>query len=141
MFLVGMDILSALRRLDRHPDAVRWLDYQGTVDLHLSVVTIAEVERDITQQRRRNPAFAEELGRWLDRVLGWYRDRILPVTLPMTRLWGRAPAALGHGGADLLIVATALEHWLMVVTGNTRHFEPTGVQVLNPFGDDGTHSG
>ena len=82
MFLMDTDILSALRRRDRHPDAVRWLDAQRTVDLHLSVVTIGEVERGIIQQRRRNPAFAEELGRWLDRVLGWYGDRILPVTSP-----------------------------------------------------------
>ena len=113
---------------------MRWLDAQRTVDLHLSVVAIGEVERGITQQRRRNPAFAEELGRWLDRVLGWYGDRILPVTLPMTRRWGQLSATLGHGGADLLIAATALEHGLMVVTRNTSHFEPTGVRVLNPFG-------
>ena len=45
MFLMDTDILSALRRRDRHPDAVRWLDAQRTVDLHLSVVTIGEVER------------------------------------------------------------------------------------------------
>ena len=138
MFLMDTDILSALRRCHRHPDAVRWLDAQRTVDLHLSVVTIGEVERGITQQSRRNPAFAEELGRWLDRVLGWYGDRILPVTLPVERRWGQLSATLGHGGADLLIAATALEHGLMVVTRNARHFEPTGVQVLNPFGGDGT---
>ena len=138
MFLMDTDILSALRRRDRHPGAVRWLDAQRTVDLHLSVVTIGEIERGITQQRRRNPAFAAELGRWLDRVLGWYGDRILSVTLPVARRWGQLSATLGHGGADLLIAATALEHGLMVVTRNARHFEPTGVQVLNPFGSQGT---
>jgi predicted nucleic acid-binding protein len=41
-------------------------------------------------------------------------------------------ATLGHDGADLLIAATALEHGLTVVTRNMRHFEPTGVAVLNP---------
>ena len=133
MFLLDTDILSALRRRDRHPEVERWLDAQRTVDLHLSVVTIGEVERGITQQRRQNPTFAEELGRWLDRVLGWYGDRILPMTLPVARRWGQLTATIGHGGADLLIAATALEHGLTVVTWNTRHFEPTGVEVLNPF--------
>ena len=32
-----------------------------------------------------------------------------------------------------MIAATALEHGLTVVTRNVRHFEPTGVQALNPF--------
>ena len=34
---------------------------------------------------------------------------------------------------DLLIAATALEHDLTVVTRNTRHFEPTGAKLLNPY--------
>lgn len=34
-----------------------------------------------------------------------------------------------------MIAATALEHGLTVVTRNVRHFEPTGVPVLNPFTD------
>ena len=122
---------------DRHPEVAQWLEAQRTVDLHLSVVTVGEVERGITQQRLRNPTFAEDLARWLDRVLGWYGDRILPVTLPVARRWGQLSATLGHGGADLLIAATALEHGLAVVTRNVAHFEPTGVQVLNPFEGDG----
>ncbi len=50
MFLVDTDILSALRRRERQPDVVRWLDAQGTVDLHLSVVTIGAVERGSSQR-------------------------------------------------------------------------------------------
>ena len=138
MFLVDTDILSALRRRERQPDMVRWMDAQRTVDLHLSVVTIGEVERGISQQRRRDPTFAEDLARWLDRVLGWYGERILPVDLSVARRWGQLTATLGHGGADLLIAATALEHGLTVVTRNTRHFEPTGVPVLNPVEGHGT---
>lgn len=131
--------LSALRRLDRHPDAVRWLDYQRTVDLHLSMVTTAEVERDIAQQCRRNPAFAEELGHWLDRVLGWCGDRILTFTLSWHSAGGQLSAELGHGGAGLPITASAVEHCMMLVTGNARYFEPADVQVLNPFGGRGTN--
>ena len=43
----------------------------------------------------------------------------------------------GHGGADLLIAATALEYGLTVVTRNFRHFLPTGVPVEDPFQDPG----
>ena len=134
MFLLDTDILSALRRRDRHPEVAQWLEAQRTVDLHLSVVTVGEVERGITQQRLRNPTFAEDLARWLDRVLGWYGDRILPVTLPVARRWGELSSTIGHGSADLLIAATALEHGLTVITRNVRHFEPPGVNVFNPGG-------
>lgn len=138
MYLLDTDVLSALRRRERDPAVARWLEAQRTTDLYLSVVTVGEVERGIERQRRRDPAFAEALAAWLDRVLAWYGDQVLGVDLPTARRWGQLSGALGHEGADLLIAATALEHGLTVVTGNTRHFAPTGVAVLNPFAGSGT---
>ena len=132
-FLLDTDVISALRRRDRNPGVVRWMETQRTVDLHLSVVTVGEIERGITQQQRRDPSFAQELAVWLDRVLAWYDDRILLVDAATARRWGRLSATLGYDSADLLIAATALEHGLTVVTRNVRHFEPTGVPTLNPF--------
>ena len=132
MFLVDTDLLSALRRRERHPAIVRWVEGQRTTDLHISVMTVREIERGITQQQRHNPAFARDLAVWLDRVLAWYGDRILPVDAATARRWGQLSAALGNDSADLLIAATALEHGLTVVTRNVRHFAPTGVPVLDP---------
>ena len=133
MFLLDTDVLSALRRRERHPEAVRWVETQRTADLYISVVTVGEIERGISQQQPRDPSFAGELALWLDRVLAWYSDRILIVDAATARRWGQLSATLGHDGADLLIAATALEHGLTVVTRNARHFEPTGVPTLNPF--------
>ena len=132
MYLVDTDILSALRKQKRDPRIARWMSAQRTTDLYLSVVTVGEIERGITAQLDRDPAFAERLGTWLDGVLRVYADRILPIDLPVARRWGRLSQSLGHGGADLLIAATALEHGLTVVTRNVRHFEPTGAGVLDP---------
>ncbi|WP_419944351.1 type II toxin-antitoxin system VapC family toxin [Candidatus Poriferisodalis sp.] len=131
--LLDTDVLSALRRRDRNPSVVRWLEVQRTADLHLSVVTIGEIERGITRQRDRDPAFARELADWLDKILTWYGDRVLAVDTGTARRWGQLSQRLGHTSADLLIAATALEHGLTVVTRNTRHFEPTGANTINPF--------
>ena len=131
--LLDTDVLSALRRRKRNPAVVDWLGSQRTADLHLSVVTIGEVERGIVRQRDRDPAFARELADWLDKVLTWYGDRVLAVDIGTARRWGQLSGRLGHANADLLIAATALEHGLAVVTRNTRDFEPTGVRVVNPF--------
>ena len=132
MFLIDTDVLSALRRRDRNPAIVQWVEDRRTADLHISVVTVGEIERAITQQQRHNPTFARDLAVWLDRVLGWYSDRILFVDVATARRWGQLSAALGNDSADLLIAATALEHGLTVVTRNVRHFEETGVSVLDP---------
>ena len=132
MFLIDTDVLSALRRRDRNPGIVRWVEDRRTTDLHISVVTVGEIERGITQQQRHNPTSARDLAVWLDRVLGWYGDRILFVDVATARRWGQLSAELGNDSADLLIAATALEHGLTVVTRNVRHFEPTGVSVLDP---------
>lgn len=137
MFLIDTDVLSALRRRQRHPAVTRWVAAQRTSDLYLSAVTIGEVERGISQQRRRDPDFARELATWLGDVLSWYGDRILPFDVPTAQRWGRLSGALGYESADLMIAATALEHGLTVATGNVRHFEPTGVAVVNPFGGEG----
>ena len=134
MFLVDTDVLSALRRRERNPTTVRWVESQRTTDLYLSVVTVGEIERGIARRQRQDQSFARELATWLDRVLAWYNDRILPVDAATARRWGRLSATLGHDGADLLIAATALEHGLTVVTRNVRHFGPTGVPTLSPLG-------
>ena len=132
MFLVDTDVLSLLRRPRRSPRISRWMAGQRTTDLYMSVVSVAEIERGITRQRDRDPAFAGLLAAWLDTVLSLYGNRILPVDSPTARRWGRLSGDLGHESTDLLIAATAIEHGLTVVTRNVRHFEPTGVPVLDP---------
>lgn len=132
MFLIDTDVLSALRKRKRHPEIARWVKRQRSADLHLSVVSVGEIERGIVRQLRRDPAHAHELSAWLDRLLALYGERILAVDLSAARRWGRLSGLLGHDSGDLLIAATALEHGLTVVTRNVRHFEPAGVPVLDP---------
>jgi toxin FitB len=135
MYLIDTMVLSEMRKRRRHPGVVRWLRGRTGDALFLSAVTVGEIERGIERRRLDNPVFAEALGSWLDRTINLYADRILPVTTAIARRWGRLSARIGHGGADLLIAATALEHELTVVTRDIRHFAPTGAAVENPFKD------
>lgn len=132
-FLLDTDILSAIRRKQRDQNLEKWLLSINSLDVYISVVTIGEVERGITQQRRNNPEFAEDLQRWLDTILQRYQQRILPLSISIAQRWGRLSAELGHNSADLMIAATALEHNLIVATRNARHFEPTQVGLINPY--------
>ena len=131
--ILDTDVISALRRPDRAPAVVRWLGRQDEDSLCLSAITIGEIARGIELQRPRNPAFAGDLGAWLDRTLQLFADRILPFGAEEARVWGGLSARLGHAGADLQIAATALVRDAVVVTRNTADFAPTGVRLENPF--------
>ena len=87
MYLIDTNVLSALRRRDRNPAIVSWVESQRMADLYISVITVGEIERGIEQQQRHNPDFARDLSAWLDRMLDWYDDRILPVDTATARRW------------------------------------------------------
>ena len=135
--LLDTDMASALHRPDRDPQVTQWVAVQQPADLFLSAVTIGEIRRGITQQERRNEPFSRELAVWLAKLLTLFGDRVLAFDVPAAQRWGRLSAYLGHDSIDLMVAATALEHGQTVVTGNVSHFEPTGVRVLNPFGQPG----
>lgn len=133
MYLLDTMIVSELRKKMPQPAVLRWMSKQQDEDMHLSVVTLGEIERGIEKRRQGDPEFADELSQWLETLTRLYADRILSITPMIARRWGRLSARLGHEGADLLIAATALTHGLTVVTRNTSHFEPTGAVLINPF--------
>jgi predicted nucleic acid-binding protein len=133
VYLLDTDVLSELRKRRRSPDVATWVQTVPGSELYLSTVTFFEIERGIERQRRADPAFAKDLAAWLELTLRAFGDRILPLTVNIARRWGRLAAQLGNQELDLAIAATALEHGLTVVTGNTRHFDRTGAPLMNPF--------
>lgn len=133
MFLLDTMVLSELRKRQRDPNLVAWLGAVPESSLHLSVVTIGEIEKGIARVAGRDATFARHLEAWLDAVLRGFADRILGIDVRIARRWGRLAAAHGRAGADLLIAATALEHGLTVATRNLRHFAGTGILVVDPF--------
>jgi predicted nucleic acid-binding protein len=135
MFLLDTVVISELRKPPRrrNHNVVQWLGGVPSQDLFISVLTVGEIERGIERQRQMSPAFAENLAAWLDLILRAYESRILPISVPVARRWGRLSHRVGNKGIDLAIAATALEHGLTVATRNVSHFAPTGVALVNPF--------
>lgn len=133
MYLLDTVVLSELRKRRRDAGVVAWIGSVAPADLFLSAITIAEIELGIERQRAVDPAFAQELARWLDVTLRAYGERILPLTVAIARRWGRLAAQIGKQELDLAIAATALEHGLTVVTRNISDFARAGVPTLDPF--------
>ncbi len=58
MYLLDTNVVSELRRPRPHGAVVAWLDAVEEADLHLSVVTLGEIQAGIEITRRRDAAKA-----------------------------------------------------------------------------------
>jgi predicted nucleic acid-binding protein len=115
-----------------NPKVVAWLQDVEDSDLHLSAVTVGEIQAGIEVTGTQDPVKAEELEAWADQVADSYN--VLPMDAVCFRRW----AKLMHRQSstdyeDAMIAATALVHYLTVVTRNERDFSRFDVPVLNPF--------
>lgn len=109
-----------------------WLQSLSDHELHLSAVTLGEIQAGIELTREQDPGKAREIERWADLVCRSYS--VLPMDAETFRIW----AWLMHRRSDTLyedamIAATAIRHELMVATRNTRDFVDFGVALVNPF--------
>jgi predicted nucleic acid-binding protein len=132
MYLLDTNIVSELRRARPHGAVVAWLRGVRDEDLHLSAVTIGEIQSGIEMTREQDEAKAAEIEAWLEQVAATYN--VIGMDARAFRLWAR----LMHRRTDdviedAMIAATAAIHNLTVVTRNVPDFEDFGVPTLNPF--------
>ncbi len=132
MYLLDTNIVSELRRVRPHGAVLAWISAIDDADLHLSAVTLGEIQAGVELTRAQDAAKAAAIELWADQVAGTYN--VLPMTAEVFRLW----AKLMHKQSntvieDAMIAATALVNQLTVVTRNVNDFERFGVKIFNPF--------
>jgi predicted nucleic acid-binding protein len=132
VYLLDTNVVSELRRLRPHGAVVAWLREVPDSEIHLSAVTIGELQAGIEITREQDLSKAIEIETWLDQVTKSYN--VLPIDARIIRSWARLmhrrPDNLFE---DALIAATAISHNLTVVTRNIREFDQFGARALNPF--------
>lgn len=139
-WLLDTNVLSALApgRPPLSSEQVAWFETQ-TDALHLSAITVTEIEAGIHKLRRTgSDRRARSLAAWFSRIVTDYAERILPFDLRAAQIAAAlADSTRAHGlnpgFADVAIAATARAHGLTVLTRNLRHFDPLGVTALDPF--------
>lgn len=132
MYLLDTNVVSELRKPKPHGAVVAWLRGVDDRHLHLSAVTLGEIQAGIEITREHDAEKAAELEAWADQVAGAWN--VLPMDSGAFRLWGK----LMHGRSDAMIedamiTATAKLHGLTVVTRNVKDFKEFEVKLLNPF--------
>jgi predicted nucleic acid-binding protein len=133
-FLVDTHVISELRKGPRAHAGVRdWFRAVDDTELYLSVLVVGELRQGVEGLRRRDPAAAARLDRWLDELARRHADRTLPVDAAVADRWGRLNVPDPIPAVDGLLAATALVHSLTLVTRNVRDVRRTGVRHVDPF--------
>ncbi len=136
-WLLDTCTLSEYVRKAPAPQVIAWLDQQDEASLHLSVITLGEIEKGILKLRATDPARSQKLTAWLGLVEQRFAGRILPLDAAALHAWAKLAAEAELAGRPLpvmdgLIMASARCHGLTVVTRNVQDFEPY-IPVLNPW--------
>ncbi len=137
MYLLDTNVISELRKAKSgkaNKNVVTWANSVPATSLFLSVITILELETGLLLVERQDPAQGAVLRSWLNaHVLPAFADRILSVDTAVAQRCAHLHVPDPRSDRDAIIAATALVHGMTVVTRNTNDFEPTGVEILNPW--------
>ncbi len=133
-YLIDTDLLSMLERRQVPPKLATWVQANES-EIFLSVVSFAELQFGLGQAPATHKA---SLAAWLADI----RRKLAPATEelsePVLVRWKELLAELKAKNRtmtceDSLIAATALCHNHAIATHNKRHFEPAGVQIIDPL--------
>lgn len=137
MFVLDTNVVSELRKVRTgkiDANVAAWAESMDAADFFVSSITIMELELGILSVERRDAVQGAVLRSWLEQhVLPEFSGRTLPVDTAVALRCARLHVPDRCGERDALIAATALVHGMSVVTRNVADFEPTGVQIINPW--------
>ncbi len=137
MYLIDTNVISEARKRSKTNKGVRAFFRQmikEEASLFISVVTIGELRRGIELIRHRGDhRQANQLEKWVEKLLAEFEDFILNIDGDVAQLWGRLRVPHPENALDKQIAATALVYDLTVVSRNLKDFRKTGVRILDPF--------
>lgn len=137
-YLLDTSIISEFAKPKPDKGLLEWLEATPEQRLYMSVVTLGELQQSISQLP--TSANRQHIQAWLDDGLRVrFGERLLALGSEEWLLWGHLRGSAQQKGFELpalegLIVATALYHRLVLVTGNDTVFSKLSeLQVINPF--------
>ena len=137
MILLDTNIISELMRPSPQASVVAWLNEQEPLDVHISVITIAEIEYGLK-------VLPEGQKRWsLQQKFEWFvaqgfEQRILDFTETAAHHYAdimahRRSLGMPMSVPDGQIAAIARTHHFKLATRNIKDFEECGLTLVNPF--------
>ena len=136
MIVLDTNVISEPLKSKPARKVMDWLDNQSADTLYISVISRAELRFGVLKlpDGKRKNALAAQIERVLDlfkgRTLDFNADsadRLAEIGARCERIGKRATAP------DAYIAACASARGFAVATRNVRHFEHTGVRVIDPW--------
>lgn len=136
-YLLDTCVISELVARQPNSQVIAWIDSVEEACLHLSVITLGEIQKGI--EKLSDSERKTSLETWLnEELLRRFADRIALIDAAVMLRWGTLTGALEKIGKpvsamDSLIAAIALHNDFVLVTRNEADFESTGVKFFNPW--------
>ena len=139
-YLLDTCIISKLRKIKSDSDELlqSWILSHAEKDYFISALTIGEIQFGISKLNSKESKKKMVLEDWLlGDLISRFKDRILPLDVHTTSIWGSIRGKAHHKGMtlsviDALIAATAIQYNLILVTENIKDFLHAGVHLINP---------
>jgi len=136
MIVLDTNVMSEPLKKVPAAKVMDWLDSQAAETLYISTISYAELRFGVL--RLPEGKRKKELAARIERALGIFRDRTLAFDVQAAEQLAQIAtrtAMIGRKATapDAYVAATAAAHGFAVATRNIRHFEPTGVTVINPW--------
>ena len=136
MIVLDTNVISEPLSTRPSQKVMDWLDNQVSETLYISTITYAELRygvEKLTDGKRK-----KELAERINRVLDLFTDRTLPFDIQSAEHLARIAAQSAKAGKratapDAYIAAIAASRGFPVATRNVKHFEHTGVPLINPW--------
>ena len=130
-------LLSEIRKKRVNPGVVAWFGGIQAETSFVSVVTLAELDVGVAKLLAQNDRQAAILQAWVDNIKQRFARNTLGVddaTWAHWSHWQGQALAKGHArpAMDGLLVATAQQYGLTIVTRNVRDFAPYPL-IHNPW--------
>ena len=136
MIVLDTNVISEPLKSQPSLKVTEWLDDQAAETLFITAISRAELRFGVLKLpdgKRKNALSAQ-----VDQLLDLFKERTLSfdaaVADQLAVIAAQCEKAGKHAVApDAYIAACAAAHGFAVATRNVRHFEHTGVRVINPW--------